>query len=150
MTVPFLIDFVPYRFNGEECRSIDDMVSISLQQVVPSSNITYRIGLPDNINISLQIKNLTNNADLEINILFDKNIFIIESVQLPLILKPGNVTPFFIKLNKPQLDQSIEKLLTTITFEIKNLLNGTVVTKSPAVTTLPINSLTETVELSGN
>lgn len=148
MTVPFLIDYTPYRFNGEECRSIDDMVSISLQQVVPLSNITYNIGSTDNINISLQIKNLTNNADLEINILFDKNIFIIESVQLPIILKPGNVTPLFIKLNKPQLDQSLEKLLTTITFEVKNLLNGTVVTKSPSVTTLTLSSLTETVDIS--
>jgi hypothetical protein len=148
MTVPFLIDFTPYRFNGDECRSIDDMVSISIQQTVPVSNITYNIGSTDDINIPLQIKNLTNNADLEVVVVFDKNIFVIDGADSPIRLKPENVRTLIIRLNKPILNQALEKLLTTITFEIKNVLNGTVVTKNPTVTMLPINSLTETVDIS--
>jgi hypothetical protein len=147
MTVPFLVDFKPYRFNGDECRSIDDMISISIQQTVPISRITYNIGSTDDINIPLQIKNLTNNADLEVMVMFDKNIFVIDGADSMIRLKPENVRTLVIRLNKPVLNQALEKLLTTITFEIKNVLNGTVVTKSPIVTMLPISSLTETVDI---
>jgi hypothetical protein len=147
MTVPFLVDFKPYRFNGDECRSIDDMISISIQQTVPVSSITYNIGSTDDINIPLQIKNLTNNADLEVMVMFDKNIFVIDGADSMIRLKPENVRTLVIRLNKPVLNQALEKLLTTITFEIKNVLNGTVVTKSPIVTMLPISSLTETVDI---
>ena len=146
MTVPFLIDFTPYRFNGDECRSIDDMISISIQQTVSVSSITYNIGSTDDINIPLQIKNLTNNADLEVVVMFDKNVFVIDGADSMIRLKPENVRTLIIRLNRPVLNQSLEKLLATITFEIKNVLNGTVVTKSPIVTMLPISSLTETVD----
>jgi hypothetical protein len=148
MTVPFLIDFTPYRFNGDECRSIDDMVSISIQQTVPVSSITYNIGSTDDINVPLQIKNLTNNADLEVMVMFDKNIFVIDGADSVIRLKPETVRTLIIRLNKPVLNQALEKLLTTITFEIKNVLNGTVVTKNPTVTMLSINSLTEIVDIS--
>jgi hypothetical protein len=148
MTIPFLIGFTPYEFNGDECRSIDDMVSISMQQATPSSTINYKIGSTDNINISLQIKNLTNNADLEIMVAYDRNIFIINDANLIFTLKPGNVRAFVIKLNKPVLNRGLQSLLTTVTFEIKNVLNGTVVTKNRTVTVLPIRSLTETVDTS--
>jgi hypothetical protein len=147
MTVPFLIDFKPYKFNGDECRSIDDMVSISIQQTVPVSNITYNIGSTDDVNIPLQIKNLTNNADLEVMVMFDKNIFVIDGTDSLIRLKPENVRTLVIRLNKPVLNQALKQLLTTITFEIKNVLNGTVVTKNPTVTMLPINSLTEAVDI---
>jgi hypothetical protein len=147
MTVPFLIDFTPYRFNGDECRSIDDMISISIQQTVSVSSITYNIGSTDDINITLQIKNLTNNADLEVVVMFDKNVFVIDGADSMIRLKPENVRTLVIRLNKPALNQTIKKLLSTITFEIKNVLNGTVVTKNPTVTILPINSLTETVDI---
>jgi hypothetical protein len=148
MTIPFLVDFKPYIFNGDECRSIDDMISISIQQTAPVSSITYNIGSTDDINIPLQIKNLTNNADLEVMVMFDKNIFVIDGADSMIRLNPENVRTLIIRLNKPVLNQALEKLLATITFEIKNVLNGTVVTKNPTVTMLPINSLTETVDIS--
>jgi hypothetical protein len=148
MTIPFLVDFKPYRFNGDECRSIDDMISISIQQTAPVSSITYNIGSTDDINIPLQIKNLTNNADLEVMVMFDKNIFVIDGADSMIRLTPENVRTLIIRLNRPVLNQALEKLLATITFEIKNVLNGTVVTKNPTVTMLPINSLTETVDIS--
>jgi hypothetical protein len=140
------VDFKPYIFNGDECRSIDDMISISIQQTAPVSSITYNIGSTDDINIPLQIKNLTNNADLEVMVMFDKNIFVIDGADSMIRLTPENVRTLIIRLNRPVLNQSLEKLLATITFEIKNVLNGTVVTKSPIVTMLPISSLTETVD----
>ena len=148
MTIPFLVDFKPYIFNGDECRSIDDMISISIQQTAPVSSITYNIGSTDDINIPLQIKNLTNNADLEVMVMFDKNIFVIDGADSMIRLTPENVRTLIIRLNRPVLNQALEKLLATITFEIKNVLNGTVVTKNPTVTMLPINSLTETVDIS--
>jgi hypothetical protein len=122
------------------------MISISIQQTVSVSSITYNIGSTDDINIPLQIKNLTNNADLEVVVMFDKNVFVIDGADSMIRLKPENVRTLIIRLNRPVLNQSLEKLLATITFEIKNVLNGTVVTKSPIVTMLPISSLTETVD----
>jgi hypothetical protein len=148
MTIPFLIDFTPYEFNDIECRSIDDMVSVSLQQTVPVSNITYNIGSTDNIRIPLQIKNITNNANLEIKFTFDKNIFIINGTDSSVILQPDEIREFNIEPNKTQLNESLRSLLTKITLEIKNILNGTVVTKDISAATLSVSNLAETVNFS--
>jgi hypothetical protein len=148
MTVPFLIEFVPYKLNGEACQSIDDMVAISLQQSVPVSTISYNIGSSDDINIPLTIQNITNNAELEIAVIFDSNIFIIDGVMTPLTLLPGEVQPFVVRLNKSRIDQSLETLLTSIKFQIKNKLNGTTVTKNASTSILTVNSLTDTVDIS--
>jgi len=148
MTIPFLIDFTPYEFTDIECRSIEDMVSFSLQQTVPVSNIAYNIGSTGNIRILLQIKNVTNNTNLEIKFTFDKNIFIIDGTESRVILQPSEVRGFNMELNKTQLNESLRSLLTKITVEVKNILNGTVVTKDISATTLTINNLPEIVNFS--
>ena len=60
MTVPYLIDFIPFTYTGEKCQSIDDMIAVSLLQRTPISNISYNVGSTDDINISVGIKNITN------------------------------------------------------------------------------------------
>jgi hypothetical protein len=124
------------------------MVSFSLQQTVPVSNIAYNIGSTGNIRILLQIKNVTNNTNLEIKFTFDKNIFIIDGTESRVILQPSEVRGFNMELNKTQLNESLRSLLTKITVEVKNILNGTVVTKDISATTLTINNLPEIVNFS--
>jgi hypothetical protein len=85
---------------------------------------------------------------LEIDVIFDSNIFIIDGVMTPLTLLPGEVQPFVVRLNKSRIDQSLETLLTSIKFQIKNKLNGTTVTKNASTSILTVNSLTDTVDIS--
>lgn len=149
MTIPFLIDFQPYSFTGEQCQSIDDMVSISLVQQFPQSVINYEIGSTDDVNIPLSIKNLTNNTKLEVEILFNANVFIADDNptinKITATLEPGQLRIVEWVLNTRSLDQAISKFNTNIVVTVKNIMNGTIVTRNVPVASLPTRYLDETI-----
>lgn len=149
MTIPFLIDFQPYSVTGEQCQSIDDMVSISLVQQFPQSVINYEIGSTDDVNIPLSIKNLTNNTKLEVEILFNVNVFIADDNpninKITATLEPGQFRIVEWVLNTRSLDQAISKFNTNIAVTVKNIMNGTIVTRNVPVASLPIRYLNETI-----
>lgn len=152
MTVPYLINYTAYEYEGDQCKSIDDMVSISLQQQVPISNIVYNIGSLDDVSIPLLIKNLTTNTNLEVTILFDKNVFAVDGQRninkKTITLNNGQTQQFTISLNKNSLNESIRKLQSNITLTVKNITNGTIVTRNAPVQLLDINLLEDTVPTS--
>lgn len=152
MTVPYLIDFKPYVYTGEKCQSIDDMISVSLLQRVPISNISYDIGSSDDINLPVAIKNITNNAQLEITVSVDKNIFVIdnqENVESKTVILPaGLIERFVFTLNKNSLNQTVRTFNSNITITVKNITNGGIVTKNVSTSSFNVNFLDETIFVS--
>lgn len=152
MTVPYLIDFKPYVYTGEKCQSIDDMISVSLLQRVPISNISYDIGSSDDINLPVAIKNITNNIDLEITVSVNKNIFVIdnqENVESKTVILPaGLIERFVFTLNKNSLNQTVRTFNSNITITVKNITNGGIVTKNVSTSSFNVNFLDETIFVS--
>ena len=152
MTVPYLIDFKPYVYTGEKCQSIDDMISVSLLQRVPISNISYDIGSSDDINLPVAIKNITNNTDLEITVSVNKNIFVIdnqENVESKTVILPaGLIERFIFTLNKNSLNQTVRAFNSNITITVKNITNGGIVTKNVSTSSFNVNFLDETIFVS--
>lgn len=145
MTIPFLIDFTPYKFSGEICQSIDDMVSIGLQQKFNISTVDYDIGSNDDVNIPVSVKNITNNTRLEVTITFNKNMFVVDVDQnidtITITLEPNQTRIFTFFLNKQMLDQTVGMFDTNISVKIRNLTNGGLITRNVSVTPLEVKFL---------
>lgn len=140
MTIPYLIEQIPYTYQGTLCQSIDDMVSINLEQRTPVQEVQYNISSPDDVEILLSVKNITNNTSLELVINFDQSAFKIYHENLDgvhaIILPPNTTTTFAIKLNKTVLDSSVTDVLSTIELSVKNIAEGQITTKDITVTRL--------------
>lgn len=147
MTVPFLIDFKPYEFVGEQCQSIDDMISISLLQQLPVSFISYDIASSDDINLPIAIKNITNNTNIEVTITIDANIFIIDNQSnvsnKTIQLGAGETGEFVISLNVDSLNNTIKIADSNINIVVKSITNGGIVTRNVPVMRLNTKVLEE-------
>lgn len=149
MTIPFLIDFVPYKFVGQKCASIDDMVSVSVLQRVPVSNIAYDIGSTQNIELPISVKNITNNASLQVTFSMDANVFVINNEtgasEKNILLAPGQSETVVVTLNTDRLDQTIRTLQSQITLTVRNISTGGLVTRNTPPATLAVSFLDETI-----
>lgn len=148
MTVPFLINFIPHKFSGDVCQSIEDMVSVSAQQRAPVTSIDYNIGSLDDISLPMAIKNITNNTSLEISVSDTRNAFLLNNAPLigyTVTLGPGETNSFTVTLNKQTLDSVSNSFENILNVTIKNLTNGTVVTKNTTVSNLTVNFLDSTI-----
>lgn len=151
MTIPFLINFSPTQLRGEPCQSIDDMIVISIQQRTESTDINYNIGSLDDINLPISIQNVTNNANLEISITENKNVFLINNQKFSVYnftLGPGEINTVIITLNKEVLDSVSENFQDTLQITAKNITNGAIVTKNLATNTLTVSYLDNTFLIS--
>jgi hypothetical protein len=151
MTIPYLINFIPNKVEGVLCQSINDMVSVSLQQNVPISTINYNVGSFDDVLIPLSVKNITNNTNLEIEVLLDDTIFLLNASNFTgkkFRLIPGEIVTFTISLNKDVMDKTSIRENTDISIKIKNVTNNGIVTKNSSATMLNMDFLNETVTLS--
>lgn len=151
MTIPYLVNFIPDKVDGVLCQSINDMVSINLQQNVPLSTINYNIGSFDDVSIPLSVKNITNNAELEVELVFDGLIFLLngeETAQTAFKLIPGEIVNVQLSLNKSSLDTASTKIETSVSVVIRNISNNGIVTKNSSVSLLNMDFLNDTVTLS--
>lgn len=146
MTIPFLIDFKPYVPNGVLTESIDDMVSINLEQLVDRTDIVYELGYEKNIDISVTVKNITANTQLQITLNFNKTL--LES-SLPdrFFLLPEETKTLFITLTAEALSNLSTS--TDVDFEIivENVFTGEQVTKKPNVSLLNKTVLEKTISI---
>lgn len=142
MTIPYLIEQTPYTYQGTVCQSIDDMVSINLQQRTPVQELQYNISSQDDVEILLSVKNITNNTSLELVINFEQSAFKIYRDNWngvsAIILPPNTTTTFVIKLNKAILDSSVTDVLSNIELSVKNIVEGQVTTKDDSVSRLDL------------
>lgn len=147
MSIPFLIDFKSYTFSGDLCQSIDDMVSIGLQQKFSFSEVNYNLGSGDNITLPIAIKNITNNANLFVELSVDENVFVVndnESLSsILLTLTPGQTSEIKISLNKRRLNETVGIIDSNIKLVIKNITNGTIVTRAVGVSKLDPRYITD-------
>lgn len=143
MTIPYFLNYTSFSSNGIECRSIDDMVSISAIQKTPMTEINYNIGSEERLVLPYQIKNLTNNTRLEVSIKFDSNVFLVNSRSdiVSIILEAGQTRQFNITINSTNLDKLVGNFKSIITVDIKNISNGTVVTKNIGVSGLATSDI---------
>ncbi len=145
MSSPFLISFTPIQTDGFVCTSINDMVSIDLQQI-DVSQIIYHVGTDDNINIPVSIKNITNNTLLNVKIIFSTQWFSMD-VTNPFSIAPGETRTINFQLNKPNVDTLVNDTDASIQFEIENVANGSLITKNPTVSLLTNRLLQQTIPL---
>jgi hypothetical protein len=146
MSSPFLISFTPIQTDGFVCASINDMVSIDLQQQIDVSEIMYRVGTDDNINIPVSIKNITNNTLLNVKAIFSTQWFSMD-VANPFSIAPGETRTINFQLNKPNVDTLVNDTDASIQFEIENVANGSLITKNPTVSLLTNRLLQQTIPL---
>jgi hypothetical protein len=151
MTIPYLLQTAPIIYTGVPCTSIEDMVSINLLQLNSISSISYEIGTTPTVRIPVQIKNLTNNAQLAVEMNIDNKAFFIDSDEnlfsKNFIVNPGEDTTIVLTLNNSELSTSINHVLSSINLKVTNLNNGTVVTKNATVTKLNDYVLEDTIEV---
>jgi len=147
--VPYLISYQPYQLTAEqsECVLVDDMVSIDLQPNIAPTQIMYYVGAEQNYSTSINVKNITTNATLSVSMRFFEKLFIVTPTYLPNVMKfelePQESQIITIELNKNSLDtfSEYEKFDIKLPLTIKNISNGTVVTKSTTVSLLEPTTL---------
>lgn len=148
MTIPYLIDYTPYIDELMVCKTIDDMVSIDLIQEVPSTQINYNIGSLEDITMTIAIKNITNNANVEAILTVDPNIFLVDTQIVPSknkIIAPEETARFVIQLNKASLDNMKLTVDSNIELTVNSVLNGRLITKNVSVSKLTARYLPETL-----
>jgi hypothetical protein len=134
-TIPFLLSYEPYRppTGTQLVNSINDMVTISFN---PPSEINYAVGVDQQYNDTIIVRNMTSNAALEVAIEFNDKILGINTNNTisPYVftLAPNIQTSIPVQLKTSFLDQqsSIAPTTVPIKFTVKNLLNGTVVLRN--------------------
>lgn len=139
-TIPYLRRFIPYQLSPSiiACDLIEDMVSYSLisDQV---NTINYYVGSADVENFILDVKNLTEQAVLEIMITFDNNIFLAGIMNNTLTRNPVEFSlnaksqkSVMLNVNKENLNSKsdYERLNSTILLTVQNIPNGRLVTKN--------------------
>lgn len=102
--IPFLINYTPYvaGTNQQICNLIEDMVSVDLQARETPIVINYHVGAMSTLSFSMKVKNLTNNAILEVKIPYDKNFLIIDNPEIT--LNPAEEKQINISINKNFFD----------------------------------------------
>ena len=157
-TIPYLVSTQPYVLPEGSilAENIEDMVSYS---ILPRSsevstntnrptNIDYYIGATGSFSNILAVKNMTNNAILEVSMTYN-SVFSVSEVGSstsanPLIvtLNAGQTKQFNIKLLTEILDTQVNSvgINADIRMLIKNILNQTVVTKN--INTAPLQTVT--------
>jgi len=162
--VPYLVQYEPYAIpSGQlEPTSVTDMVSLDIQPVELPTVINYSIGAKNNYTFILNIKNITNNATLDVIVTLPPQVFTsTQATILPpipdfpqrqiinLTLTPQQQQQVQVSLNKKFLDtqSNYAKLETTLPVTIRSRTNSSVITKNINVSTLQKTTLPTTVNV---
>lgn len=128
--IPYLLNHRPYSTNADStlCETVNDMISVDLQAYTFPVEIDYLVGASDNIKVTMELKNLTLNANISVNVIYDNRFFVVDTPSL--ILLPEEQRQINVILNKDVLDVGPEKTFeTSLRVEAKNMLSGQTVIK---------------------
>jgi len=118
----FFKSFVPFQSpaNTNATNNINDMVSINYIRGRESSIIKQDIGAKSSYVMDLQIKNITINTELEINVSSDI-LFTLSETKF--ILGPGTTRTIFIQSNNDYINEQTDNLFksTNVKVTIKNV-----------------------------
>jgi len=134
-----LLSFIPFTLptNTILAENIDEMFSVNLEIPDPPFEIDYLIGDENVYKFNLSVKNLTENAQLNITIEYNPEIFVVDNPTT--ILNANQIATFNVTMNSERLDTINNK----VTFEedikvvVSNVNNNTVVYKQINSTALP-------------
>jgi hypothetical protein len=157
--IPFLNTYVPYQLDSNltEARSIRDMVSYEF--AVPSTprTINYYSGAETSYEVEMSMKNLTDNAEIEVSIKYNTDIFNITSATATTVsinqtiskitkrLRPTEIGTFKILSKNRTLNSLIGKspIQTELEVSMKNLANGLLVVKQQNISLLSSKQFSE-------
>lgn len=143
--IPFLQNYVPYQLPAgiSEAVNISDMVSYDYKPA-NTTNINYKLGSVDAYVSTLNFKNITINANLTVQIRYDKNIFEINTTELSVsrdealsfrsilvTLTPDKNVAFEIKTNNTALDIAQYPYIASsnIVIIINNIYTGQIISR---------------------
>jgi hypothetical protein len=156
--ISYLVKYEPYELTANVIEPIDisEMVSIDLQ---PSTTLVeYDIGAEGSYEGEINIKNLTNNAVLNVRILVPLNLFIIDQETSTSPQNTGQIIERSIdplqqikiafKLNKEYLNSgSVGQFETSMPITIQYNKSTSIITKNINVTSLPTVNLPDKIKV---
>lgn len=162
--VQYLVQYEPYGIpTGQvEPTNVAEMVSLDIQSTETPTVINYSIGATSNYTAVINIKNITNNATLDIIVTLPPQVFTsTQAIILPtvanfpqrqvinLTLAPQQQQQVQISLNKNFLDtqSNYAKFETTVPISIRSRTNNSIITKNINVSTLQQTKLPTTINV---
>lgn len=144
--IPYLENYDPFRLSNGivEASTISDMITYDIKPRDVSTNIDYVLGSADLYVETLNIKNITTNANIEITVRYFKNLFFIDYKQpsdtrdvgtdlkeIKTILSAGSIATFDIVLNNSLIDAGIytNSVSANLVIVARNLQNGQLITR---------------------
>lgn len=141
--IPYLKNYTPFQFASTIaiCDSVEDMISYS---IVPNdlSIVEYYVGAADNMQLTMNVKNITEETALKVRLDYDSNVFDVTSIEnssVETILAPKVETGFNIRVNKDGLNSKIDYQIiqSKLQLIVTNLVNGKIAIKSTTAPLLP-------------
>lgn len=156
--IPFLQQYIPYTIplNAVVVDDINNMISYDLQ---PNKNTTinYSIGTDKVYETIMNIKNITTNCKIKVNVSFNNNIFVIDRNNFtknntsPLIfeLQPSQVEQLLIRVKNETLDTKIsyQPEQTQIKLVVENIIQTEPILRNVSTEMFSKQSLPETITL---
>lgn len=151
--VPFLESYVSYTLpaNTVETINISEMVTYDYKPR-NTTTINYKLGSVDSYITTLNIKNITLNANLTVQIRYDKNLFEISTTELSVYqderfsfrsilttLTPEKNVGFDIRTNNQEIDVAQYPYMSNsnIVIIIRNVFTGQIITRPSTVQLYP-------------
>jgi hypothetical protein len=143
-TVPYLVSYEPYNLGSKQaCDNILDMLSFNLKPQPVPTDINYHVGAGTSYVTTLTLKNLTDGTTLDVQVEFDRDVFIINGVddsasrrnKLTLVLPPLREYNYRIEIKKADLDSSAnyKEFMSNILLTVTNQENGSLAVRSTSV-----------------
>lgn len=140
-TVPYLVSYEPYNLGSTQaCDNILDMLSFNLKPQPVPTDINYHVGAETSYVTTLTLKNLTNKTVLDVQVEFDRDVFIINGMddsssrrnKLTLVLTPLQEYSYRIEIKKTDLDASAnyKEFMSNILLTVTNQENGSLAVKN--------------------
>lgn len=145
-SIPYLLNYRPYSISSDStlCETINEMISVDLRAYSTPVQIEYFVGASDNIDVVMNLKNLTVNANILVNLIYDNRFFVINTPSVTLL--PEEQKQINISLNKSVLDFGPDQTFeTSIKIEARNLVTGQLVIKKANTSNLSPKYLPEKI-----
>lgn len=160
--VAYLLSYQPFKLpNQEELGDINDMISIDVKATENVTLLNYYIGAESTYTFSVELKNITDNCILEVEVNVPTSALTSTEAKTPesnanatekiisFVLDPNQTKKISMALDKDILNkQPLDDIDFNVPITIKNRKNGTIVTKNINATKLESKNLPLTIDIS--
>jgi hypothetical protein len=143
--IELLTNYTPFSTSGEQLvENIDEMVSYTVIEPETPVNLQFTFGATNPLVATFAFKNLTNNADIEITLVYDTNVF--NSLNNSVVIGPGDVARIPLNLRIDNMEVGVVNKALDITVLVRNVSNGSLVYLADTAK-LPIETLNQTINI---